>query len=567
MELIGLGRYADAVDAMANAVRLDPLGAPPVALAAAYQMMQQGYVAAALTLFARIAELQPGYVPAQQGRAIALIALQRFEEALPVLALLKSSGSTIDYLPGIALHARLQCCDWSDFDAARTEMASAVRRGERADAPLSFIVHNESPADQRRCAEIYAADKCSIDAAHPAPATHTAPATRPHPGTRAPDGPRAPYSRLRIAYLSSDLRDHAVGQLLAGVFESHDRSRFETYAFSTGGDESPLRQRIERSFEHFLDMGAAPDAAIAARMAELSIDIAVDLGGFSMSGRTRVLAHRPAPVQVAFLGFPGTSGAGFIDYIVADHHVIPTDQQTHYTEQVIYLPDTFLPAEAPVPAALPSRAQAGLPQEGLVFCCFNAAYKITPPLFDVWLQLLNTVPGSVLWLREPCAAAKRNLSAAAARRGIDPARLIFALRTDTRAEHQARFALADLFLDTYPYNGHTTASEALGLGVPVITLGGMTFASRVAGSLLRACELPALAVQSLDAYLQKALELSASPGALADLRSHLEVCRTRSPLFNPVRFCRHLEAAYTEIWSRHRHGAPRGAVWVEPAAG
>ena len=376
--------------------------------------------------------------------------------------------------------------------------------------------------------------------------------------------PRPESARLRIAYLSADLRDHAVGQLVAGVIESHDRTRFETFAFSTSADDgSPLRQRIARSFEHFIDAAAWSNEAIAARMAQLHIDIAIDLTVHSTGGRTGALAYRPAPLQISFLGYPGTSGTDCIDYLVADRHVVPESERDSYSEQIIYLPDTYLPSDGvPVSGQAASREQAGLPERGVVFCCFNAHHKISPPLFDAWARLLAQVPDSVLWLRSPSPSARGHLGARLAAHGVDATRLLYAARTATRAEHYARFALADLFLDTYPYNAHTTASEALGVGVPVVTLRGRTFASRVATSLLEACGLGELSTESLAQYERVALELARNPATLAALKGRLRQVRGSAPLFDTRRFSRHLEAAYLEAWRRHCECEPPAVLRV-----
>jgi predicted O-linked N-acetylglucosamine transferase (SPINDLY family) len=312
-------------------------------------------------------------------------------------------------------------------------------------------------------------------------------------------------------------------------------------------------------------VAAWSDLEIAARMAELSIDIAVDLGGHSMGGRPRVLSYRPAPIQVSFLGYPGTLGADFIDYLIADPRVIPDDDRIHYSEQIIYLPDTCLPTDGPPPVTSPpTRAAAGLPASGFVYCCFNAPHKISPGMFDVWMRLLQAVPDSVLWLRNAFATAQNNLAREAERRGVNPSRLVHAPRTETRAEHFGRFALADVFLDTHPYNAHTTAIDALGAGVPIVTMRGRTFASRVASSLLGVCDLGHLAVETLEQYEQLAIELARAPATLAATKEHL--LRARTPLFDTARFCRHLEAAYIEVWARYVRGESPSTLWVEPIA-
>jgi predicted O-linked N-acetylglucosamine transferase (SPINDLY family) len=269
-------------------------------------------------------------------------------------------------------------------------------------------------------------------------------------------------------------------------------------------------------------------------------------------------------VQVAFLGFPGTLGAEFIDYIVADRYVIPETDRMHFTEQVIYLPDSYLPSDFPAHVdSPPGRLEAGLPASGFVYCCFNAAYKLSPGVFDLWMRILHAVPEGVLWLREASAAVKRNLEKEAQRRGVDPTRLIYAPRVATLAEHHARLSLAQVFLDTHPYNAHTTAADALRAGVPVITMRGNTFASRVAASLLHAAELGQLAVETPEKYERLAIELAREPSGLGELKAHLGRVRATGRLFDPVQFCRHLEAAYLDVWARHARGEQPSTLWVE----
>jgi protein O-GlcNAc transferase len=548
LALAAAGRGVEAIDAYARAAQLDPRD-PSVFKEVGYLMVRLGRYANAHAAFSAALELQPEHIPALEGRVMTLLALNRHEEALPGLAALRVSAPGIDYLPGHLLHAQLHCCDWHEYHSARDAITASMRRGERVDMPLSFMAHNEWPADQLLCARMFVADKCSADSA------------------RLPWRPRLTSQRLRIAYLSSDFRDHPVAQLGAGVFESHARSRFEIFAFSTGLDDgSELRRRLERGFEHFEEVSAMQDHALAARMAELSIDIAVDLGGHTSGSRTRVLAFRPAPVQLAFLGFPGTSGTDYIDYVIADRHVIPESDLGHYSEQVIYLPDSYLPNDvaSPVPPS-PSRFEAGLPASGFIYCSFNAPYKLSPTLFDVWMSILKSVPDSVLWLRGPSEAAKQNLAKEAERRGVDSSRLIYAARVRTLAEHRARLALADVFLDTHPYNAHTTATDALGAGVPVITLRGRTFASRVATSLLHARGLGWLSVDSAQQYQDLAIEFARAPSVVAQLKAHLRCVASNAPLYEPQRFCRQLEAAYTEIWRRHQRGAPPATLTVDRA--
>ncbi|MDD3518433.1 MAG: tetratricopeptide repeat protein [Chromatiales bacterium] len=382
----------------------------------------------------------------------------------------------------------------------------------------------------------------------------------------ATESTRRPRARLRIGYVSSDLREHAVAHLAVQIFERHDREHFEVFAYSNGNDDgSAIRKRLEKAFDHFIDTRDLSHEQAAQRIRNDGIDVLIDLNGYTQNARTEVFALRPAPIQVNWLGYPGTLGADFIDYIVVDPFVAPPDQAPFYTEKQAYLPDVYLPRDQSCAlAAIPAREQAGLPEQGFVFCCFNNAYKITPDIFDLWCGLLREVPGSVLWLSvKPDALA--NLQREAEARGIDSARLIVAPRVPSMADHLARLSLADLFLDTLPYNAHTTASDALWAGVPVVTCAGETFPSRVAGSLLRAVGLPELVTERLDRYRDLALRLATQPDELKAIRHRLAENRSNTPLFDSERFTRNLEGLYRRMWARHEQGLPPDMLEPEPA--
>ena len=373
------------------------------------------------------------------------------------------------------------------------------------------------------------------------------------------------HGKIRVAYLSADFNGHAVATLLAGVCEQHDKSRFETTAISyVDSDGSAMRRRLERAFDRGIDVAGKSDQEVASAIRRLEIDIAVDLMGFTGECRPGILALRPAPLQVNFLGFPGTMGSNAFDYIIADPIVIPEEHKQHYSESVVHLPDSYLPADSArrIAARKPTRAEAGLPDEGFVFCSFNASYKFSPEIFDVWMRLLAAVERSVLWLPQMNAAAVRNLRAEAAKRGVSERRLVFApfLREDE--DHLARLGLADLFLDTLPYNAHSTAVDALWAGVPVLTMCGNAFAGRVASSVLTAAGLSDLITMTLEDYEVLALKLAREPQALAALRAKLEHNRDISALFDTVRYTRNLEAAYHadvgETAERASPGAFRG---------
>ncbi len=345
---------------------------------------------------------------------------------------------------------------------------------------------------------------------------------------------------------------------MISLFEQHDRSRFETIAISMGtGEAGQMRTRLELAFDRFIDVGDKGAAAIAQMIRDLEVDIAIDRKGFTENARPEIFAWRPAPIQAAWLAYPGTVGADYMDYILADRWVIPEDQQQYYTENVVYLPDTYQANDSkrPISDRTPRRAEAGLPETGFVYCCFNQNHKITPPVFDIWMRLLRRVERSVLWLLESNAAAAINLRREAEKRGIAPDRLIFAPRTKNE-DHLARHRLADLFLDTLPFNAHTTTSDALWAGLPVVTCLGTTFAGRVAASLLNAIGLPELVTDSLGEYEQLALELAQDMDALAAVKSKLAGNRLTHPLFDTDRMRRHVEAAYDSMWARHQRGEP-----------
>jgi protein O-GlcNAc transferase len=504
--------------------------------------------AQALASFEQALAHQPDYADALNNEGAALLDLNRHEEAVRSYARLVDLAPDSDYALGRLFHSRLRCCDWTQYSGIAERIIGAVAHAQRADVPLSFLAVSSSAAAQLQCARTFAAGVC--------PATATP--------LRA--GRRARHEKIRVAYLSGDFREHPVSYLLAGLFERHDRKRFETIAISfRREDKSATGQRVKAAFSRFIDVSREGDRELAALMRELEVDIAVDLMGFTYGSRTAILAYRAAPIQVNYLGFPATTGVEYIDYIIADRFVIPQDRQACYTEKVVYLPDSFQANDdrRPVARKPPGRKEVGLPQSGFVFCSFNNSYKINPPVFELWARLLRAVEGSVLWLIADNPAVPDNLRREAAHRGLDPARLVFAPRVGY-AEYLARLALADLFLDTLPFNAGTTASDALWAGVPVLTCAGEAFASRMAGSLLHAVGLPELVTDNLDDYEALALKLAAASAMLADVRAGLARNRATCPLFDTDRFRRHLESAYLTMWARHQCGAPPANFAVAP---
>jgi predicted O-linked N-acetylglucosamine transferase (SPINDLY family) len=361
-------------------------------------------------------------------------------------------------------------------------------------------------------------------------------------------------ARLRVAYLSPNFHFHPVAHQAVALFEAHDRGRFETFGICVApGAETPIRQRLRAAFDHFIEAGHKSDIELARLLSELQIDIAVDLAGYTSGGRTAALRHRPAPIAVNWLGYPGTTGASYVDYIIADPVLIPPGDESLFTEKIVRLPGTYMPRdtkEACNPA--PPRSQLGLPEDGFVFCGFNNTFKITPEIFDIWMRLLGAIDGSVLWLNIQDSQARANLCREAAARAIAPQRLVFAERAAERRDHLSRLAAADLFLDTMPYGAHSTANDMLWRGVPVLTCSGRSFASRVAASMLAVAELEELIAPDLGAYEGLALSLAREPGRLTALRNKL--AQTRQALFDGGRFCRALESAYETMAERHNRG-------------
>ncbi|HYK78678.1 MAG TPA: tetratricopeptide repeat protein, partial [Micropepsaceae bacterium] len=479
-------------------------------------------------------------------RANVLSLLKRFEDSARDCETLLSLNPDYPYARGLLMHARLHCCDWRKLDEARAIIATNARRGASVIHPFGHLAISASPEEQLQSARIFARN---LHAESPAPLWR---------------GERYRHDKIRIAYLSADFYAHATAFLMAGVFEHHDRERFETFAISFGpNDRSDIRARLEAAFDGFLDMRKESDANIASRLREMEIDIAVDLKGYTGGARPGILAFRPAPVQLHYLAYPGSMGVDHIDYLIADRIVIPDAERRFYTEQIVYLPGTYQcnDSRRQVAERVPNRAEAGLPEKGFVFCSFNGGHKVMPEIFDVWMRLLRSVENSVLWLYQeyPCAAA--NLRREAERRGVAPERIIFAGRADLPA-HLARLKLADLVLDTLPYGAHTTASDALWVGVPVLTCIGHTFAGRVAASLLTAIDLPELITTSLEQYEALARNLAKDGPELTRLKAKLVRNRDTSTLFDTARITRELEAAYREMWERQQRGEPHASFAV-----
>lgn len=503
----------------------------------------------ALASFDHALAIKPGRAGAWFWRGSVLSMLGRRQEAYAAFAKAYEIKPDFAYVEGDRLHAKMHLCDWVNLQAECAHLAAGVRQGARRSNPFHMLTASASLADQRKCAEIWTAHVCRASA---------------QPLWR---GERYQHERIRLAYVSTDFRDHPVSVLAAGMFEAHDRSRFETTAVSLGPPlDVEMQRRLRRAFDHFLDVSTLSSPDIAKIVHAREIDIAVDLNGYTTGARTALFALRPAPIQVSYLGYPGTMAASYIDYLIADRTVAPADHADFYSERIAWLPDTFMAADAGrvIAERIPTRAECALPDGAFVFSCFNQSYKIAPSMFHIWMRLLQAVEHGVLWLSDLNAVAKANLRAEAERCGIAPERVIFAARIPSTADHLARQRQADLFLDTLPYNAHTTASDALWAGLPVLTCPGSTFAGRVAASLLNAVGLPELVTASLEDYEALALKIAREPALCASLKDRLVRNRGTFPLFDTGRFTRNIEAAYTMMWQLYQRGEPPRSFAVGP---
>jgi len=569
--LFKLGRYAAALAEWDQVLERDPeYVAAHTGRGNVFHACNEGE--AALAAYDRAVQLAPDFAGAPYNRALVLTKMRRFDEAIAayqwaigikpdfVQALFNCAVLLVDrnrHDESLAMFEQLLAvdpeypnaignvalergtmCHWDGLDEVVQRVLEGVNRGKLVSDPLNFMVLCPGAAAQQACAV------AEVQAFHPQAAQQHW------------NGEIYKHDRIRVAYVSADFHEHALAFLVASLFERHDRSRFEVTGVVFGLDHpSAMRRRIEAGFEHLLDVRSNTDAEAARMLREREIDIAVDLMGFTSHSRPGIFALRPAPVQVNYLGYPGTMGAPYIDYILGDRFLIPESSRLHYTENVVYLPNCFQVNDSnrPIAEVTPSRAELGLPEYGFVFCCMNNSYKITSEMFSIWMRLVEQVPGSVLWLVTGNRWVEPNLRREAERRGVDPSRLVFAQRRRAE-EYLAQYRQADLFLDTLPFNGGATASDALWAGLPVVTCAGEAFASRMAGSLLHAVGLPELVTQSLNDYAKLALQLANSPAQLLEIRQRLAHNRGTTSLFDTDRFCRNLEAAYTMMWKTTQSG-------------
>jgi predicted O-linked N-acetylglucosamine transferase (SPINDLY family) len=508
-------------------------------------LYELGKIEAALSSYDKALALQPDYAGVHFNRGQILDELRQHAMAVSSYAKALAIKPDFKFAFGHRLLARMQNCDWHDIGAGLAELAARIERGEAAANPFCALALLDSAALQKKAAQIWVRDKAPANNAVTAIAS------------------RAGRDKIRLGYFSADFCDHPVSYLSAELFETHDRARFEVYAFSLGRDtQDPMRRRLQRAFDRFIDVHAVAATDIAALARNLEIDIAIDLTGFTKGSRPRIFALRAAPIQVSYLGYLGTMAAPYIDYLIADRVIVPPALRAHYTEKLAYLPSYQAnDSQRRIADRRFTRHELGLPQAGFVFCCFNSNYKITPATFDSWMRILKRTPLAVIFLYAASETVAGNLRQEARARGVDAGRLVFGARM-APADYLTRYLAADLFLDTLPYNAGATASDALWAGLPVLTCAGETFAGRMAASLLQAIGLPELITSTAAQYEDLAVALGLDAHRMAELKQKLAANRLTTALFDTLAHTRNLEAAYSQMQARYAANLPPQDIFI-----
>lgn len=514
-----------------------------------HALSQLKQYAQAIECYDKALALRPNFYEALVNKGNALNHQSRYSEAITSFEMALLHNQQIEWALGVLLHAQMHICQWEGMEQNLQELIRGLKQGEKVTTPFPLLGLSDDPAVQDQCAKVYAADQ------YP-------------PNNELGLLPKLEQnSKIKIGYFSADFKAHPVAFLVAELFELHDRDKFEVYGFSLAKapDGDATRERIKKGVDHFYELADKSEIEIATLARKLNIDIAVDLTGFTQESKTKIFAYRAAPIQVNYLGYPGTMGSDYMDYLIADQTLIPFDFQQFYSEKIAYLPNSYQANDRKRAISEKSftRKELDLPENGFVYCCFNKNYKILPNIFDIWMRILAKVEGSVLWLLEDNPSVVINLRAESQKCGVDPCRLIFAKRMPL-ADHLARHRAADLFLDTFPYNAHTTTSDALWTGLPVLTMMGNSFASRVSASLLRAMELPELITGDEFAYEALAIKLACNPTMLSELRTMLANNRLSAPLFDTPLFARSIEAAYQQMYDRYQANMLPEHIYIAP---
>lgn len=526
-----LKRYAESIECYDKSLALksDMTDALSNKAAILYEL---GKLDDALNVYDKLLSRFPNHGVSLRNKGIILNDLSLKVDAVACFQKLKKVEPSHKYIEGILARARVDVCDWTEFAKAQKKMQDGVRKNSFVCNPLCFNLFSDSAQEHLLCADIFGEDF--------------------FPAASLPlwQGDKYNHKKIRIAYISPDFREHPVAHLISGVLAFHDRDKFEIVGISLGyDDKSPMREKIMACCDQFVDVRGTDSESIAKLIRSLETDIAIDLAGYTQGSRVDVFARKPAPIQISFLGYPGTMGNSYHDYILADRFVIPPEQESNYSEKVLRLPHAYLPCDDSLRMADPgvTRESQGLPEDAFVFCCFNHEFKINPDMFEVWIQVLKKVPGSVLWLMKLNEPSRVNLLKETTRRGVDPSRLVFAERTPKLEDHLSRYRLADLFIDTFPYNAHSTASDVLRCGLPLVTRQGSSFSSRVASSLLLNLGLPELVTHSLAQYQSTILRYAQDPEQLKLLREKLNGLKG-SAIFDTRLFCADLEATYQKVY-------------------
>ena len=533
--LLDLRQFDLAITSYNQAIYLKPKQAE-FYIARAGALCEMGRHYEALKDYDSAIGLNPQLIDAYVDRATALTHLRQYRTAAIDYKKALTLNAKFPYLIGMKLHADLMMCDWDKYHESRFELNGKAQDSRQVVTPFHSLTIIDSPELQQKISKDYVEDKFPrLELIHDLKEVSQQ------------------GGRIRVGYFSGDFRSHPVANLLIGVLESHNKKQFETFAFSfrppTNDD---ICKRLTSCFDHFHDVEGLSDQAIVKMARDMQLDIAIDLSGFTQHSRTGLFAQRVAPIQVNYLGYAGTMGANFMDYILADETVIPRENMKFFDEKIAYLPNSFMPSDSSrvISRKVFTREELNLPKDSFVFCCFNNSYKISPDIFASWMNILKAVDNSVLWFSKNNEDARENLLKEARKYNIAPERLIFATVIDRMDEHLARYRCADLFLDTSPYNAHATANDALWAGLPVITYLGKTFQSRVAASLLSALDMPELVAENMVEYQNLAVELAIHPSSLLSIRAKLGRNRLTHPLFDTPLFVRHIEAAYLAMYER-----------------
>ncbi len=543
-------QYSDAIKYLNNSLKALPKNS--LALSNLGNVfLELGEYSNALDAYDKSRKMDSKYEEAWSNKGNTLNELKRYDEAIAHYDKALSLKPDIDWALGDLLHTKMKICSWSGLAESLEDISKKVMANEKATNPFGLLALNDDTFLHKKSSEIYIQSRYPFN-----PALE-------------PILKRPQSQKIRVGYFSADFHNHATAYLMAELFELHDKSQFELVGFSFGpiaNDE--MRLRLGRSFDQFIEVGGKSDVEVAKLSRDLDIDIAVDLKGFTQDARTGIFSHRAAPIQVNYLGYPGTMGANYIDYIIADKTLISPELQSCYSEKVIYLPCSYQVNDRKrlISDRKFTRQELGLPEHGFVFCCFNNNFKILPATFERWMRILRAVEGSVLWLLQDNYWAAENLKKEAEKQGVAPDRLVFAERLPL-PEHLARHRQADLFLDTFPYNAHTTTSDALWAGLPVLTLIGRSFASRVAASLLNAVGLSELITGTQEECEALAIELAMNPNKLEDIKLKLANNRMTTPLFDTLCFTKNIEAAYIKMYERYHAGLEPEHILIDSQLG